>query len=45
MTTATSLRFENPKLRPNWWVTFPAGIFVGLAYILWTIFHFDAIYF
>ena len=45
MTTATSLRFEKPKLSLNWWVTFPAGILVGLAYILWTIFHFDGIYF
>ena len=45
MTTATSLRFEKPKLTLNWWVTFPAGILVGLAYILWTIAYFDAIYF
>ena len=45
MTTATSLRFENPKLTLNWWITFPGGILVGLAYILWTIVHFDTIYF
>ncbi|MCP4356412.1 MAG: hypothetical protein GY796_00120 [Chloroflexi bacterium] len=44
MTTATSLRFENPKLTLNWWIVFPTGIFVGLAYILWTVIHFDAIY-
>ena len=44
MTTATSLRFENPKLTLNWWLVFPTGIFVGLAYILWTIAHFDEIY-
>ena len=45
MTTATSLRFENPKLSPNWWIAFPTGILVGLAYILWTFVHFDSIYF
>ena len=45
MTTATSLRFEKPKLTLNWWITFPTGILVGLAYILWTIVHFDTIYF
>ncbi|MGB3699980.1 MAG: hypothetical protein WA997_01815 [Anaerolineales bacterium] len=44
MNTATSLRFENPKLTLNWWITFPAGGFVGLAFILWTILHFDTIY-
>ena len=44
MTTATSLRFEKPKLTLNWWIVFPTGIFVGLAYILWTVAHFDAIY-
>jgi len=45
MTTATSLRFEKPKLTLNWWITFPTGILVGFAYILWTIVHFDTIYF
>ncbi|MCK5315290.1 MAG: hypothetical protein KAJ53_09220 [Anaerolineales bacterium] len=45
MTTATSLRFENPKLTLNWWITFPTGLLVGLVYILWTILHFDTIYF
>ena len=44
MTTVTSLRFENPKLTLSWWIVFPAGILVGLAYILWTILHFDTIY-
>ncbi len=44
MTTATSLRFENPKLTLNWWIVFPTGIFVGLAYILWTVANFDAIF-
>jgi hypothetical protein len=45
MTTATSLRFEKPKLTLNWWITFPFGGFVGLAFIIWTIIHFEAIYF
>ena len=37
MTTATSLRFERPRLSLSWWLTFPGGILVGLAYVLWTI--------
>ena len=45
MTTTTSLKFEKPKLSLNWWVAFPTGIIVGLATILWTGIHFDAIYF
>ena len=45
MTTATSLRFEKPKMTLNWFITFPFGIFVGLAYITWTILYFDVIYF
>jgi hypothetical protein len=43
MTTATSLRHEKPKLTLNWWITFPSGIIVGLAYILWTIINFETI--
>jgi hypothetical protein len=45
MTTATSLRFENPKLTLSWLIVFPTGIFVGLATILWIVIHFDTIYF
>ena len=44
MGTVTSLKFEKPKLTLNWWVVFPTGGFVGLAYSLWTIIHFDIIY-
>ena len=44
MTTATSLRFEQPKMTLNWFFVFPFGILVGLAYIIWTVVHFDAIY-
>jgi hypothetical protein len=45
MTTATSLKFENPRLTLNWWIVFPTGIFVGLATIVWIIIHFEIIYF
>lgn len=44
MTTATSLRFHHPRITPLWFVTFPFGALVGLAYILWTVLHFDIIY-
>lgn len=44
MTTATSLRFEKPGINLNWFVTFPFGALVGLAYIVWTVIHFDVIY-
>ena len=45
MTTATSLRFEKPKFTLTWLISFPFGALVGLAYIAWTIAHFDTIYF
>jgi len=45
MTTATSLRFEKPTLSLSWWITFPVGGFVGLAFILWTMINFESIYF
>ncbi len=44
MTTATSLRFENPKISLNWFVAFPLGILLGLGYIIWIIVHFNIIY-
>jgi hypothetical protein len=44
MTTATSLRFEKPKFTLAWFIVFPFGALVGLAYLLWTLFHFDIIY-
>jgi hypothetical protein len=44
MTTATSLRFEKPKITLAWFIVFPFGALVGLAYLLWTLFHFDIIY-
>lgn len=46
MTTATSLRFYNPKQHLMIWLAgYPLGILLGLAYIVWTIIHFDIIYF
>lgn len=44
MTTSTSLRFEQPNINLNWLIVFPSGILVGLAYIVWTLIHFDIIY-
>ena len=44
MTTATSLRFEKPKITLAWFITFPFGSLVGLLYIVWTIIHFETIY-
>ncbi len=45
MTTSTSLRFEKPQINLNWLIVFPFGSLVGLAYIIWTIIHFDSIFF
>ena len=44
MTPAASLRFEKPKISLNWFITFPFGIFLGIAYIIWTIVHSNIIY-
>ena len=44
MTTATSLRFEKPKITANWLLVFPFGILVGLAFFVWTLVNFDAIF-
>ena len=44
MTTATSLRFQKPKISLNWLIVFPSGILLGLAYLAWTIIHFDIIF-
>jgi len=45
MMTATSLRFEKPKISFSWFIVFPFGALVGLAYIIWTLVHFDTIFF
>jgi hypothetical protein len=44
MTTVTSLRFEKPKITLMWFIAFPFEILIGLAYIGWTLIHFDRIY-
>jgi hypothetical protein len=44
MTTSTSLRFEKPKITLDWIIAFPFGILVGLAFITWTLIHFDKIF-
>jgi hypothetical protein len=44
MTTATSLRFEKPRITLLWIIVYPLGALVGLAYIVWTIVHFDLVY-
>ena len=44
MTTATSLRFEKPKITISWVIAFPFGSLIGLAYIIWTIINFDVIF-
>lgn len=44
MTTATSLRFEKPKITLNWLIVFPFGALLGLAYLVWFIIHFDAVF-
>ena len=45
MTTATSLRFYQPRINPLiWFISYPFGVLVGLAYIVWTVVHFDVIY-
>lgn len=44
MTTITSLRFEKPRITPQWIVTFPLGAVIGLSYLIWMLAHFEAIY-
>lgn len=39
MTTATSLRFEKPRLTLMWFIVFPMGIFVGLGILVWVAFN------
>ena len=44
MTTATSLRFEKPKITFNWFISFPFGAIIGLAYIIWLLIYFQEIF-
>ena len=43
MTTATSLRFAQPKLTLGWFAVFPSGILVGVLHLLWTVIHVEAV--
>jgi len=44
MATATSLRFEKPKISLNWFIVFPFGALVALAYIIWSLTYFQEIF-
>ena len=44
MTTATSLRFEKPKISLNWFIVFPFGALLALAYIVWSLIYFQEIF-
>ena len=44
LTTATSLKFHKPKITLMWFITFPLGALLGLAYMALTFIHFDALY-
>ena len=44
MTTATSLRFEKPKITFSWFIVFPFGAILGLAYIIWSLIYFQEIF-
>ena len=44
MTTATSLRFEKPKITLMWFIVFPFGALVALAYIVWSLIYFQEIF-
>lgn len=43
MTTSTSIRFWKPKINLSWFIAYPFGILVGLAYIVWSAIHVDMI--
>jgi len=44
MTSATSLRFFNPRFTLMWFIAFLSGALLGIAYIVWTFLNFDLIY-
>ncbi len=44
MTTATSLRFERPRLTLAWFVFFPLGSLLALIYLVWSLVRFKAIF-
>lgn len=44
MTTATSLRFEEPKITLQWIIVFPLGVLIGLGILAWIFIHFDLVF-
>ena len=44
MTTVTSLRFEKPNISFGWFIVFPFGAIVALAYIIWSLVYFQEIF-
>ena len=44
MTTVTSLRFAKPKITLMWFIVFPLGAILGLAYIVWSLIYFQQIF-
>ena len=44
MTTSTSLRFEKPKITISWFIVYPFGSIVGIAYFIWSLVYFNLIY-
>lgn len=44
MTTVTSLRFENPRITLRWFVVFPMGAVIGLAFLAWIFLHFRFVF-
>lgn len=44
MNTVTSLRFEKLKFTLMWFIVFPFGALVGLAFFVWTLIYFNHIY-
>ncbi len=44
MATATSLKFEKPKITLMWFIVFPLGSIIGLVYIVWSMIYFREIF-
>ena len=43
-TTVTSLKFQNSKLNFSWFMTFPFGAIMSLAFIVWSMVYYDVVY-
>jgi hypothetical protein len=44
MKTLTSLRFEKPRITLRWFVVFPMGTMIGLAFLVWIVLHFRLVF-